>query len=411
MFTESDAEQVFQVNPENAKGLNTAGNIENWVEGVRGVISDSIVRFKCYCMAAAILLKPLDAQSFIVDHFGETSTGKSFGFVVAVSMYGNPKELIFSGDSTSSFVEEKLAKSTDLSLFLDETTTQDPEIRKKIIYMFANEVGKGRANKEGGIRNVNRWKAVGFTTGEKPIIDYDWFGGLQVRAIEINREMPSMPDQIRKAEDAINENHGHVIGRLLWKVINQKDELKVKYNSYRKYFTSSNLNTENRMGNTFAVIALAGELLEEVFAEIGIEPQDNLELTMDFFNETVKDKPVESSEYKALKFLEDWFEENRNNFVNTEYPGRKPFKICGYLQDHYIDIIPTVLNDALKSHGFDPSSIKEKWISLDVQKINNCRNGRKDFKATYKDENGETLRPHVCRIDLEKMQEMLDKRN
>lgn len=232
MFTESGIEQITQVNPEGTEGLTIRGNTESWVEGVRGVISDPIIRLKCYCMAAAILLKPLDAQSFIVDHFGETSTGKSFGFKVAVSMYGNPNELIFSGDSTPSFVEEKLAKSTDLTLFLDETTTQDPEIRKKIIYMFANEVRKGRANKEGGIRNVNRWKAVGFTTGEKPIIDSDWFGGLQVRVIEINREMPYMLDQIRKAEDALKDNYGHLIGLLFWKFFEKQNELKDKYKEY-----------------------------------------------------------------------------------------------------------------------------------------------------------------------------------
>lgn len=406
MFTKAGTDRVIQVNPESAKGLNTAGNIESWVDGVKGVISNPIVRLKCYCMSAALILKILDAHSFIVDHFGETSTGKSFGFKVAVSMFGNPKELIFSGDSTPSFVEEILVQSTDLPLFLDETTTQDPEIRKKIIYMFANEVGKGRANKEGGIRNVNRWKSVGFTTGEKPIIDSDWFGGLQVRTIGINREMPSMPDQIRKAEDAINENYGHVIGHLIRKVIEHKDELKIKYDFYRKHFTTSNLNTENRVGDTFAVIALAGEILEEVLAEIGIEPQDNLKLTMDFFNENVREKPIESSEYKALKFLEGWFEENRNNFVNPEDQGRKPFKICGYLQDHYIDIIPTVLSAALKSQGFDPSATKEKWIKSGILIV--YEDG-KNYKPTYKDENGESFRSTICRIDSKKMQEILEK--
>ena len=408
MYTNSGITEVVQLSfvdqHKEIKGLGKKGNLKEWVNGVRDVISEPITRFKCYCMGTSILLKPLDAQSFLVDHAGETSTGKTFGFKVAVSIYGDPKEMILAGNSTPSFLDEIANVYTDMPLFLDETSMQDPEILTKIIYMLANEVGKGRANKDGGVRVVNRWKLVTFATGEKPITDSDGFGGQQVRVIEIQKRMPYMHDQIVRAEDAINNNYGHVIDLYFKKVFENQGELKPKYEAYRKEFINSDSSTANRAASTFAAIALAGELLEKVFSDIGLETQDNLELTRSFFNETVKDNPVEPYALKALRFLNDFIEQNRNNFVIfDEDQIRRPFRICGYMKDNYIDIIPSVANDALKGHKFDFSSVRNQWIEWGVLITNKNRN---DYKPAYKDEND--IRPTVYRIDSMKMQEILE---
>jgi len=408
MFTESGVEQVIQPNSEEAEGLTRKGSLEEWVAAVKDVISDPIVRFKCYCMATAPLLKLLNVQSFFVDHFGETSTGKTFGFKVAVSMYGDPLGLKFAGHSTTNFLQTVAHRYTDMPLFVDETSIQNPDVLTDLIYMVTNEVDKGRAKKEGGVQRVNHWKTVTFTTGEKPIVNYGGYGGQQVRVIEIQKEMPYMHDQIVEADEAIKNNHGHVIGLLIWKFLQRQNELKNKYKVYRKMFTDSDSRTENRMGSNFAAIALAGEILEKVFAEIGIEPQDNLELTMSFFNETVKDKPVEPYAVKVLRHLDGWYEENRNFFVNAEdlvniqAQQNEQTKIYGYIQDNYIDIIPKVAKDALKDYGF--SAVIEKWIELGVFITNTHRN---DYRVPYEDENG--IRPTVYRINLDEMKKILSK--
>jgi Cch helix turn helix domain len=131
---------------------------------------------------------------------------------------------------------------------------------------------------------------------------------------------------------------------------------------------------------------------------------------------TVKDKPVEPYALRALRCLNDFIEINRNNFekdkgactlldIGSGHQERKPFKICGHIQDHYIDIIPNVVKDALKDHKFDLSAVIEQWIKWGVLITNE---GRKDYRSTYKDESGKITRPTVYRIDSIKMQEILE---
>jgi len=414
MFSKPDVKQVIQLDNEETKGLSQKGSLENWVSGVKSVISDPVVRTKCYWAASAILLDILEAQSSIFHHFGDTSTGKTISSKVAFSMIGDPNKLKLAGHSTPNYLEDVANRNTDLPMFLDEISIQSVEVLHDVIYIISNGVGKGRAKKEGGVHVIKRWKTIVLSTGEKPIIDYAGFGGQQVRAFETRRKMAYMPDQIMIADDAINNNYGQVIDYYIRKLFERKDEIKIKYDSYRKIFTTSNSNTEKCMGSTFAVTALAGELLEEVFGEIGLETQDNLGLTMSFFNEMVKDKPVEPYPLKALRFLSDFIAQNRNNFVMHQESGvlcnlgsqeRKPFKICGYMQDHYIDIIPNVANDALRNHKFDSSAVIKQWIEWNVLITNNNRNG---YRASYKDENGDPIRPTVYRIDSIKMQDILE---
>jgi uncharacterized protein (DUF927 family) len=234
-YTDSGILEAIQINEGETKGLIKRGTLEDWIEGVAGVIGEPITRFKCYCMGAAVLLRPLSAQSFLVDHSGDTSRGKTFGFKVAVSLYGNPKELELSARSTSTYLEHQATTYNDLPLFVDETSLQTDDNLKDLIYMIANEVGKGRGTKDGGIQKLHRWKSVAFVTGEKPLVDSDGFGGQQVRVISIQSHMPTMKSEIERAEQAIKGNYGHIIDLFMEKVFKYADVLDDKYRGYREY--------------------------------------------------------------------------------------------------------------------------------------------------------------------------------
>jgi hypothetical protein len=136
---------------------------------------------------------------------------------------------------------------------------------------------------------------------------------------------------------------------------------------------------------------------------------------MSFFNEIVKDKPIEPYALRALRFLYDFIEENRYNFVMDKKSSvlhgignqeRRPDKICGYMQDNCIDIIATKAKDALKKHNFDPRLFKDEWIKWGV--LITYADGS-DYKPTYHDEQGSAFRPIVWRIDSIKMQDILEK--
>lgn len=398
---------VAQINEEEVKGLAKKGSLENWAAGVEEIIAEPITRFKCYCAASSIILRSLGVQSYFVDHTGDTSTGKTISSKVAFSMLGDPNALKLAGNSTAAYLEHVASIFSDLPLFIDETSTQTSDNMKALVYIIANEVSKGRAKKDGGVRALDRWKTVAFTTGEKPVIDADGFGGQQVRVIEIQKTLPKMPGVIEKVEDSLSTNYGHIAELYIRKVFSHKDELNSKFAHYREHFTNNESSTMNRAGNNFAAIAVAGELLEEVFEEIGIEVQDNLSLTESFFNETVKEKPIIPYPVKVLGSVNDWFEENRAFFIdNKEVEYYRSSKKYGWItEDGYLDIIPSALKTAMINQGMTISSAIDKWIE---DGILICNKGRKDYKPTHVDENGKKCRPSVYRFDMNAMREYLD---
>lgn len=158
----------------------------------------------------------------------------------------------------------------------------------------------------------------------------------------------------------------------------------------------------DRMGNTFAVIALAGELLEEILEDVGIEVMDNVELTQELFQETVRDKPIEPFAVRGLRTFNGWIETNRNYFVTIGDSSSQPYKIYGYLDDEYIYVNSTVAQEALKSFNIKPASVKMDWTNRGV--LIPYNDGR-DYKLPIGDKGS---RVSVYRISVAKMQEVLE---
>ncbi|RXG35030.1 DUF927 domain-containing protein [Methanohalophilus sp. WG1-DM] len=399
-YDESGA--VEQIDEEIAEGLKKRGTLEDWVNGVEEIINEPITRFKCYCAASAMLLRLLDVQSYIVDHTGDSTTGKTLSTSVAFSMFGNPSELVFTAKSTSTYLEHKATTFTDLPLFVDETSLQHQEFLKELIYMIANETGKGRGKKDGGVRKLNRWKTVTFTTGEKPIVDADGYGGQQVRVIEIQQTLPKMKHAVKLAKSTISNNYGHVSDLFIRKLFDYKGELSYKFAQYEELFTNNESATMNRMGDKFAVIAVAGELLEDVFAEIGIESKNHVDLVDAFFTEIVKENPIVPYPVIVLRAVNEWVEENKGYFLENEC--EESYRKYGWITDDgYLDIIPKSVKDAMKQQGMEISSAIDTWIEKGIMV---CNSGRKDYRSTHRDE--ESKRVNVYRFDMQKMQEYIE---
>jgi len=217
--------------------------------------------------------------------------------------------------------------------------------------------------------------------------------------------MPYIPDEVEKATHTIENNCGHIIGLYMQKVLANKENLRLRLDVHRKSFMDDESRVVNRLASTFAVIAVAGELLEAVFEEIGIETVDSTELVEQMFDETVRSRPVEPYAVKALRVLRDWTESSKSSFVvNDDLESVKGYKKLGWIcGSEFIDIITSEAKTAMKQHGYDFSTARDEWIKMGVVEIND---GRKDYKVTHIDEDGNKAKL-VLRINVTKMNEIL----
>lgn len=408
LYSKDGLDTVIQGNPNETKGLVIKGSLESWKEAVEDIIKDNSIRFKMYCAMSSFLLEPLNSQSYILDHSGETSTGKTFGTSVAFSLLGNPEHLMLAGDSSPTYLENYAAIHCDLPIFIDESSVQSDEgVLKKLTYMLANGIGKGRGTNTGGIHHVKHWNTVAFITGEKPITGHNAFGGQQVRVIEIHDKLPKMSNkEIKCISREILKHHGHIADMFVRKVFEQFDSLEEMYDLFQDHFTNSDSNTMNRLGDTFALIALAGKLLEEVFQDIGMEKASSLEVTESFFKKSVKDKPIVPYYVKALQTIDNFVESHMSFFIKgSDWENYSHDIKYGWIADEYIDFIPSELKEICDDKGISFSRIKEEWHNKKILRTNA---NRKDYRAKHFNEDGSEFNSGVFRINRKQMNELLE---
>ena len=160
-----------------AEAIKSKGTAVGWCEGVAPILEYPRALFKIYASCTAPLLKLLNVKSFLIDDFGESTTGKTRTSEVAMSIWGDPLRLALTAYATKVGIERYTSIFSDLPILLDETSTVPEKLLRDILYMLANEVGKLRGKKDGGLQDTPTWKTIAFFTGEAPITSSNSFQG------------------------------------------------------------------------------------------------------------------------------------------------------------------------------------------------------------------------------------------
>ena len=109
-------------------------------------------------------LKLLNEEGGFFHYVGSTSIGKSTVLNVAKSVWGFKN--LGSFRSTDNSLESVCKNSNDGAMFLDEISEVDADDLFKIIYMMANGVTKGRADRNGNAKETTHFKVLVQSTGE-----------------------------------------------------------------------------------------------------------------------------------------------------------------------------------------------------------------------------------------------------
>ncbi|QLD32982.1 DUF927 domain-containing protein [Mannheimia varigena] len=118
----------------------------------------------------APLLKVLGLSSFGVHLYGHSSKGKSTTIHLANSIYGDKSKLVKTWNNTPYAIQQEAVARNDGFLTLDEIgQAKNAKDLEAIAYDIFNETGKMQGKKEGGNREINRWKITALSTGEKDL--------------------------------------------------------------------------------------------------------------------------------------------------------------------------------------------------------------------------------------------------
>lgn len=191
-----------------AKGYTVKGTAESWRATVAMLAKGNpSMMLGIACALAAPLIGVAGADGFGVHLFGGSSAGKTTTGNAATTVYGEPDALKLTWYSTALGLVNEAAAHNDGFMPLDEIGQgSNRRAVADAAYALFNGVGKIQGAKDGGNRDVKRWRAMAFSTGEIDMESYIRADGGKVNAGQLVRLL-NVP--ITKA----TEYHGYADGK------------------------------------------------------------------------------------------------------------------------------------------------------------------------------------------------------
>lgn len=259
-----------------ASGYTTSGTGQSWRESV------GRLAFGNYSMmtgVAAALAAPLiglaGADGFGIHLYEQSSAGKTTTANVASSLYGNPDVLRLTWYGTALGLANEAAAHNDALMPLDEIGQgADPVEVYKSAYALFNGTGKLQGAKEGGNRDLKRWRTVAISTGEMDLETFIASAGRKAKAGQLVRllnipmrravrfhEHANGKHHADALKDAYQHNHG-VAGRewVKWLADHQQEAVsavRAAEERWRSLIPSDYGEQVHRVGARFAILEAA----------------------------------------------------------------------------------------------------------------------------------------------------------
>ncbi|EGT4441106.1 TOPRIM and DUF927 domain-containing protein [Cronobacter sakazakii] len=184
-----DKPVLFNGRSSAAAGYTCRGSAESWRNNVSALAAGN---YSMMTGVAAALAAPLiglaGADGFGIHFYEQSSAGKTTTANVASSLYGNPDQLRLTWYGTALGLANEAAAHNDALMPLDEVGQgADPVSVSQSAYALFNGVGKLQGAKEGGNRDLKRWRTVAISTGEMDLETFIAMAGRKAKAGQLVR--------------------------------------------------------------------------------------------------------------------------------------------------------------------------------------------------------------------------------
>ncbi|MBD7962395.1 DUF927 domain-containing protein [Comamonas avium] len=182
--------------------FNQRGALQQWRQDLaRLCIGNSRLAFAVSAAFAGPLLAWAPGTTGGGFHFtGQTSIGKTTGFLIAASVWGkgtekDPDSYIQKWRATSNGLEYQAEQHNDCTMILDELGQMENGDAGATAYMLADGMGKTRGKGMGGLRPKATWRLIFLSSGEITLaqqmeaVGKKMKGGQEVRLIPIPAEV------------------------------------------------------------------------------------------------------------------------------------------------------------------------------------------------------------------------------
>ena len=411
-------EYILQQKSVTSRVLKTKGTLEVWNKTIGAVCrGNHLHTFAILASLSAPALRLLNEEGGFFHYVGSTSIGKSTILQVAKSVWGF-KDL-GSFRATDNSLESVCKNSNDGAMFLDELGEANADDLFKIIYMMANGVTKGRADRNGNAKEISHFKVIVQTTGEIGVEDklrekkIQAKGGQLIRMAEINADRGkglntfdvlninpntnkpfiSGREQAEFLKSYGDENYGIVIDEFMKKVVADIEAYKTALKEIKKSWENKKCTGDEgvevaRMIKRFSTIYASGVIA----IKFGIIPHsfEEIEACMDEIFASWLERYGGDCSFEYRKIKEDLrklcIEQQYSRFLdanpNQEEKPNLPHNKAGYwkmegntLFEFWADQ-PVFEREVFKGRDkkvFYPLLVKDGYIKKEEEKQYGCK--------------------------------------
>jgi hypothetical protein len=348
------------------------GSLSKWRDIMREIAEESLMIPQVAVLASFVppIQSKLQIPNFILDLFGDSSTGKSTSLKLAASVFGNPIDhdsLIMQWMNTKVAIENVASMCSELPIFLDDAQHCPNDLKRSVIYMIANGRGKGRAARGGGIREVSTWHTVAMSTSEEPLFESSPHEGARGRILPVGGSVPPFPvsssSTVQMLVRGVTANHGHA-GEAYIRHLNgwdasEWDKWRRRYNLIRNTFMkNSTSNLIDRLSEYIAAIQVAAEVACPL---LGLQFKPDVVGSWLMLHVGV----VESNQNTvslALRALADHYVKNIKHFAGDgQYNSEKKVVLLGSSREYqYVGFLRSTIDSVFRTQRWKTTTILNK---------------------------------------------------
>ncbi|WP_130469910.1 DUF927 domain-containing protein [Candidatus Magnetaquicoccus inordinatus] len=315
-----DPDIYFQGSHGAAQLYACSGSLSGWQKEIATYCQGNpLLLFAVSAAFAGVLLRAVGRDGFGFHFVGDSSTGKTTALRVAASVWGG-QEFQRSWRATGNGLEAAAAQFNDGLMVLDEIAEVNPREAGSIIYALSNGRGKQRADRHGEAKELSRWRVLLLSSGERMLATYlsdvrmEQRAGQEVRLLDVHcHRRYGMFDELhgmasgRELADhlrgAVKRHHGEAGRAFLRALLGCKADWPALYRyvyerGWSEFVLQDGL--EQRAAQSFALVAMAGELATQDFELCGWEPGAALQAAVTVYKIWLSNRGRGNSESKSI---------------------------------------------------------------------------------------------------------------
>ena len=378
-----------------ANGYKEKGTLEEWKAAIEPLRKFPLARFMISASFATPLLKIVGQRVFLIHNWGPSRGGKTAALKAALSVWGEPEEVMASFNATKVGLERLASFYCDLPLGIDERQVVGDKqgFVESLVYLLGLGKGKARGAKNGGLQAFNSWRTIALTTGEEPLSNSSSTAGIKTRTSELYGK--PIPDEKQAAATHAGLNMvsgvaGKVfIERIIKSLQNDSVTFQADFKIMQDKLTELNPDNISSHLSAISLVCLADYYASTWIFGLSEEQaaQEVMELAKTIIEQLETANEADDAT-RAYDYLMSWFSVHESYF---EDGARERY---GFIKEGKLCIYPTVFEAMMKKEGgFNSSRILRDWADKGlIDTVTKESDGKRRFKKQMWDSRG---RKHV----------------